>query len=51
MASKYLDDKGLSEVWKKIKDNFLPVKYVTQSEYNNLSSEEKNKSILYVIKK
>lgn len=45
----YLDDNGLSEVWKKIKSRSIPVKVISQNNYNSLSASEKKKNILYII--
>lgn len=46
---KVLDGQGLSEVWRKIKDRSIPVKGMSQNEYNDLSPEKKEADVLYVV--
>lgn len=49
MPGRLLDDVGLSEVWKKIIGRSIPVKGLTQAQYNTLIAAEKRKDILYVV--
>lgn len=51
----YLDNQGLSYFWNKIKDyvnsklSGVPVKPVTQEQYDALSEEEKNGDVVYLL--
>lgn len=45
---KFLDEIGLSELWRRIKERSLPVKYATQEEYNDLSEKDK-KGKIYIV--
>lgn len=49
MAYKYLDDTGVLELWKKVKARSIPVKSLSQNDYNGFSEEEKQKDVLYVL--
>lgn len=46
---KVLDGQGLAEVWRRIKDRSIPVKGMSQNEYKDLSPEEKEADVLYVV--
>ncbi len=45
----YLDGAGLAYLWKKITERSIPVKAVTQEEYDALTEEEKNGETLYIM--
>lgn len=45
---KVLDESGLKQVWNKIEERSLPVKYLNQNEYDKLSKEEKEGTLFIV---
>ncbi len=47
--SRYLDEKGLSYFWGKVAGHSLPVREVTQEQYDALSEEEKQANVVYVV--
>lgn len=49
MGKKLLDEDGLVELWRKIKRRSIPVKALSQNEYDELSQEEKEKEVLYIV--
>ena len=49
MAGKYLDDVGLSELWEKIQNRSLPVKFCTAEEFFGMTSEQMNRDIVFIV--
>ena len=51
----YLDKNGVVKLWDKIKEKFLgreettPIVTITKNEYDNLSTEDKKKDVIYTI--
>lgn len=47
--SRYLDEKGLPYFWGKVVAHSLPVREVAQREYDELSEEQKQANVVYVV--
>lgn len=48
MSGKLLDETGLAEVWRKVQQRSIPVKALSQNDYDSLDESEKQKDILYI---
>lgn len=48
MSGKLLDETGLAEVWRKVQQRSIPVKGLSQNDYDSLDGTEKQKDVLYI---
>lgn len=45
----YLDDIGLAELWRRIRNRSIPIKSISNEEYEELEEEAKQLDVLYVV--